>query len=131
MAETAEEIMRATLDAAKSMITTGLVEGTSGNVSARLPDGNVVMTPSSVARHGTIAGTQVRCLSVVGPISIGLLHSFTSNRQFRWKEGGELEVELPRSLTDGKKLFQVEVRPRPGSKPLQIARIDVYGYRRG
>jgi hypothetical protein len=30
------------------------------------------MKPSSVARHGTIAGTQVRCLSVSGPMSIGL-----------------------------------------------------------
>ncbi len=49
MAASADEIIRATLEAAKSMVTTGLVEGTSGNVSARLPDGNVVMTPSSVA----------------------------------------------------------------------------------
>jgi L-fuculose-phosphate aldolase len=30
------------------MIACGLVEGTAGNVSARLPDGNVVLTPSSV-----------------------------------------------------------------------------------
>ncbi len=44
----ADEIMQATLDVAKAMITSGLVEGTSGNVSARLPDGNVVLTPSSV-----------------------------------------------------------------------------------
>src|SRR5512139_1970168 len=30
------------------MIACGLVEGTAGNVSARLPDGNVVLTPSSL-----------------------------------------------------------------------------------
>ncbi len=30
------------------MIVCGLVEGTAGNVSARLPDGNVVLTPSSI-----------------------------------------------------------------------------------
>ncbi len=37
------------LAAAKNLLRTGLVEGTSGNLSARLPDGNVVMTPSSLA----------------------------------------------------------------------------------
>jgi len=42
------EIKQATLDAAQAMVTSGLVQGTSGNVSARLPDGNVVMTPSSL-----------------------------------------------------------------------------------
>jgi L-fuculose-phosphate aldolase len=36
------------LNAAKHLLRTGLVEGTSGNLSARLPDGNVVMTPSSL-----------------------------------------------------------------------------------
>ena len=35
------------LATAKEMLHRGLVEGTSGNLSARLPDGNVVMTPSS------------------------------------------------------------------------------------
>jgi L-fuculose-phosphate aldolase len=35
------------------MIDCGLVEGTAGNVSARLPDGNVVLTPSSVD-YGTM-----------------------------------------------------------------------------
>ena len=32
---------------AKALLAAGLVEGTSGNLSARLPDGNVVMSPSS------------------------------------------------------------------------------------
>jgi L-fuculose-phosphate aldolase len=42
------EIRQAVLSVAKEMITCGLVEGTAGNVSARLPDGNVVLTPSSL-----------------------------------------------------------------------------------
>ena len=37
------------LAAAKDMLRTGLVEGTSGNISGRLPDGIVCLTPSSVA----------------------------------------------------------------------------------
>jgi L-fuculose-phosphate aldolase len=45
------EIREAVLSVAKEMITCGLVEGTAGNVSARLPDGNVVLTPSSVDYH--------------------------------------------------------------------------------
>ena len=43
---------QAVLDAAKGMVACGLVEGTSGNVSARLGDGRVVMTPSSVDYDG-------------------------------------------------------------------------------
>jgi L-fuculose-phosphate aldolase len=39
---------RAVLDAAKEMLHKGLVEGTAGNISARLEDGNIVCTPSSV-----------------------------------------------------------------------------------
>lgn len=38
----------AVLATAKEMLRRGLVEGTSGNISARLPDGNIVCTPSSV-----------------------------------------------------------------------------------
>lgn len=36
------------LATAKEMLRKGLVEGTSGNISARLEDGNIVCTPSSV-----------------------------------------------------------------------------------
>jgi len=42
------EVREAVLAVAQEMITCGLVEGTAGNVSARLPDGNVVLTPSSI-----------------------------------------------------------------------------------
>jgi L-fuculose-phosphate aldolase len=35
------------LATAQEMLARGLVEGTAGNLSARLPDGNVVLTPSS------------------------------------------------------------------------------------
>jgi L-fuculose-phosphate aldolase len=38
----------AVLDAAKRMLADGLVEGTSGNISGRLPDGHVCLSPSSV-----------------------------------------------------------------------------------
>jgi L-fuculose-phosphate aldolase len=70
MAASADEIKQATLDAAKSMITTGLVEGTSGNVSARLPDGNVVMTPSSVAYETMTLEDLVVC-SIEGKVLEG------------------------------------------------------------
>ena len=43
-----EEVFAAVLAAAKTLYRKGLVEGTSGNVSGRLRDGNVVMTPSSL-----------------------------------------------------------------------------------
>ena len=46
---TAQETKDMLLATAKEMIAIGLVEGTSGNLSARLPDGNVVLTPSSLA----------------------------------------------------------------------------------
>jgi len=46
------ETKESLLAVAKEMITCGLVEGTAGNVSARLPDGNVVLTPSSLAYGG-------------------------------------------------------------------------------
>jgi L-fuculose-phosphate aldolase len=45
---TENEIKISLLETAKEMIACGLVEGTAGNVSARLPNGNVVLTPSSV-----------------------------------------------------------------------------------
>jgi L-fuculose-phosphate aldolase len=44
---TADESKEMLLATAKELLERGLVEGTSGNLSARLPDGNVVMTPSS------------------------------------------------------------------------------------
>jgi L-fuculose-phosphate aldolase len=46
--QSTKEIKESVLDAAQHMLRTGLVEGTAGNLSARLPDGNVVMTPSSL-----------------------------------------------------------------------------------
>ena len=46
---TADEIKAAVLEVAQESLRTGLVHGTAGNFSARLPDGNVVMTPSSLA----------------------------------------------------------------------------------
>jgi L-fuculose-phosphate aldolase len=47
-AASAAEVKQQLLDTAKEMLTSGLVQGTAGNVAARLPDGNVVLTPSSL-----------------------------------------------------------------------------------
>ncbi len=46
---TDQEVHEAVLAAAKKMYAKGLVEGTAGNVSGRLSDGNVAMTPSSLS----------------------------------------------------------------------------------
>ncbi len=46
---TAQETKEMLLATAKDMIAKDLVEGTAGNLSARLPDGNAVLTPSSLA----------------------------------------------------------------------------------
>ena len=45
---TDQETREAVLATAKELLRVGLVEGTSGNLSARLPDGNVVLTPSGL-----------------------------------------------------------------------------------
>ena len=45
---TTTETKQELLDTAKELLRRGLVEGTAGNLSARLPDGNVVLTPSSL-----------------------------------------------------------------------------------
>ena len=46
--QTAEEIKEDLLWVAQESLRTNLVHGTAGNFSARLPDGNVVLTPSSL-----------------------------------------------------------------------------------
>ena len=46
---TAEELKAELLWVAQESLRTNLVHGTAGNFSARLPDGNVVLTPSSLA----------------------------------------------------------------------------------
>lgn len=45
---TAQETKEQILWAAQEMLRSGLVEGTAGNLAARLPDGNAVLTPSSI-----------------------------------------------------------------------------------
>jgi L-fuculose-phosphate aldolase len=47
--EATERIKRDILDAARQLLQSGMVEGTSGNLSARLPGGHVAVTPSSLA----------------------------------------------------------------------------------
>ena len=46
---TMQETKEMLLATAKDMIAKDLVDGTAGNLSARLPDGNVVLTPGSLA----------------------------------------------------------------------------------
>ncbi len=43
-----QEVKDQVLWVAQEMLRSGLVEGTAGNLGARLPDGNAVLTPSSV-----------------------------------------------------------------------------------
>ncbi|MBK8978324.1 MAG: DUF2961 domain-containing protein [Planctomycetes bacterium] len=74
--------------------------------------------------NGGIAQADV----LVNGMPAGLLHSWTSNERNRWKEGGELEVELPRTLTDGLTSLQIEVRHVVGTEPLRIGAIRVHGY---
>jgi L-fuculose-phosphate aldolase len=45
---TAQETKEMLLATGKEMLTSGLVHGTAGNLAARLPDGNAVLTPSSL-----------------------------------------------------------------------------------
>jgi L-fuculose-phosphate aldolase len=47
-ARSVENAREAVLAVAKELLAKGLVEGTAGNVSARMPDGNICITPSSV-----------------------------------------------------------------------------------
>ena len=55
----ADETKDMLLATAKELLARGLVEGTSGNLSARLPDGNVVMTPSSHPYDAMVLGDLV------------------------------------------------------------------------
>ncbi|MDH3706383.1 MAG: class II aldolase/adducin family protein [Acidimicrobiia bacterium] len=48
MTDDMDRLRRRVVDVAQGMAAKGLVEGTAGNVSARTPDGHVLLTPSSV-----------------------------------------------------------------------------------
>ena len=58
---TAEEIKSELLWVAQESLRTNLVHGTAGNFSARLPDGNVVLTPSSLAYETMTLADLVVC----------------------------------------------------------------------
>jgi L-fuculose-phosphate aldolase len=58
---TAEEIKEDLLWVAQESLRTNLVHGTAGNFSARLPDGNVVLTPSSLAYETMTLADLVVC----------------------------------------------------------------------
>lgn len=59
MARYVEEAAQAVLAAAKDMLAKGLVEGTAGNISARMSDGNICITPSSVDYQAMTLGDLV------------------------------------------------------------------------
>jgi L-fuculose-phosphate aldolase len=58
---TADEIKAELLWVAQESLRTNLVHGTAGNFSARLPDGNVVLTPSSLAYETMTVDDLVVC----------------------------------------------------------------------
>jgi len=58
---TNEEVKEELLAVAKEMLSCGLVHGTAGNLAARLPDGNVVLTPSSLDYRTMKLGDLVVC----------------------------------------------------------------------
>ena len=58
---TAETIKQKLVETAQELLRSGLVEGTAGNLSARLPDGNVVLSPSSLAYEAMTVADLVVC----------------------------------------------------------------------
>jgi L-fuculose-phosphate aldolase len=56
-----DEVKAEVLRVAQEMLTSGLVQGTAGNVAARLPDGNVVLTPSSLSYRAMTVDDLVVC----------------------------------------------------------------------
>jgi L-fuculose-phosphate aldolase len=66
----ASEIQDQLLATARELLRTGLVEGTAGNLSARLPDGNVVMSPSSVP-YDTMTAGDLAVLDLDGNVVAG------------------------------------------------------------
>lgn len=57
----ADETKSMLLSTAKEMVAKDLVDGTAGNLSARLPDGNVVLTPGSLAYETMMLDDLVVC----------------------------------------------------------------------
>jgi L-fuculose-phosphate aldolase len=61
MSEATATIKQRLVETAQELLRSGLVEGTAGNLSARLPDGNVVLSPSSLAYETMTADDLVVC----------------------------------------------------------------------
>jgi L-fuculose-phosphate aldolase len=73
---TADEIKADLLWVAQESLRTNLVHGTAGNFSARLPDGNVVMTPSSLP-YDTMTLDQLVVVDLEGEVVEGTTHPTT------------------------------------------------------
>jgi len=61
MSDATAEIKQKLVETAQDLLRSGLVEGTAGNLSARLPDGNVVLSPSSLAYESMTVADLVVC----------------------------------------------------------------------
>jgi L-fuculose-phosphate aldolase len=61
MSDTIDDIKEKLVATAQELLRSGLVEGTAGNVSARLPDGNVVLSPSSLPYETMTVADLVVC----------------------------------------------------------------------
>jgi L-fuculose-phosphate aldolase len=61
MSDTTATIKQKLVETAQELLRSGLVEGTAGNLSARLPDGNVVLSPSSLAYETMTPADLVVC----------------------------------------------------------------------
>ena len=61
MSDTAAAIKQKLVETAQDLLRSGLVEGTAGNLSARLPDGSVVLSPSSLAYETMTPADLVVC----------------------------------------------------------------------
>lgn len=66
----AKAIKQQLIDTARDMLASGLVEGTSGNLSARLPDGHVVVSPSSLP-YETMSADDLVVLDLAGNVVEG------------------------------------------------------------
>ncbi len=77
-----EDAAGAVLGAVRELVARGLVEGTSGNVSARRPDGTVCVTPASVP-YGTMTAGDLVVVDCQGTLVAG-----------RWPASSELALHL-------------------------------------
>ena len=110
-----DEVRAAVLAAAKTMYARGLVEGTAGNVSGRVDDGTVVVTPSSLSyEEMTLDDLVVVDLDgkVVRRHPLGHVREGRAPGHPRGLPGGRRRGPLPRLHAS---MFAVAHRPIPAA----------------